>query len=69
MDANGLRETRARSHSGVKWMPEWGDEPHFQHGVTRPDWCISRQRVWGVPIVVFYCAECREPLTDKAILD
>jgi len=36
---------------------------------TRPDWCISRQRVWGVPIIVFYCDHCREPLTDRKILD
>jgi isoleucyl-tRNA synthetase len=36
---------------------------------SRPDWCISRQRVWGVPIVVFYCSACREPLTDRKILN
>ena len=36
---------------------------------TRPDWCISRQRVWGVPIIVFYCEGCREPLTDRKMLD
>ena len=34
---------------------------------TRPDWCISRQRVWGVPITVFYCEQCGEPLTDRKI--
>ncbi len=36
---------------------------------VRPDWCISRQRVWGVPIIVFYCEGCREPVTDRTILD
>ena len=36
---------------------------------TRPDWCISRQRVWGVPITVFYCEGCQEPFTDRKILD
>jgi isoleucyl-tRNA synthetase len=36
---------------------------------VRPDWCISRQRIWGVPIIVFYCDACREPLTDRRILD
>jgi isoleucyl-tRNA synthetase len=36
---------------------------------TRPDWCISRQRVWGVPIVIFYCEDCHEPLTDRRFLD
>ncbi len=35
----------------------------------RPDWCISRQRVWGVPITVFYCEGCAEPFTDKKVLD
>ncbi len=36
---------------------------------TRPDWCISRQRVWGVPIIAFYCEDCQEPMTDRKILD
>jgi isoleucyl-tRNA synthetase len=35
----------------------------------RPDWCISRQRVWGVPIIVFYCETCSEPFTDKQVLE
>ena len=35
----------------------------------RPDWCISRQRVWGVPIIVFYCDACGEPFTDKQVLE
>ena len=35
----------------------------------RPDWCISRQRVWGVPIIVFYCEACSEPFTEKRVLD
>ena len=36
---------------------------------VRPDWCLSRQRVWGVPIIAFYCENCQEPLTDRKILD
>jgi isoleucyl-tRNA synthetase len=36
---------------------------------TRPDWCISRQRVWGVPIIAFYCENCQEPMTDRKVLD
>jgi isoleucyl-tRNA synthetase len=35
----------------------------------RPDWCISRQRVWGVPIVVFYCEPCNEPVLEQSFLD
>jgi isoleucyl-tRNA synthetase len=50
-------------------MPEWGQERISNMVAARPDWCISRQRVWGVPIIVFYCDHCREPVTDRKILD
>jgi isoleucyl-tRNA synthetase len=69
MDNNGLRQRALDAIKGVKWMPEWGEERISNMVSTRPDWCISRQRVWGVPIVVFYCSACREPLTDRKILD
>jgi isoleucyl-tRNA synthetase len=65
----GLRQRALDAIKGVKWIPEWGQERISNMVSSRPDWCISRQRVWGVPIVVFYCAACREPLTDRAILD
>lgn len=51
----------------VKWDPAWGEERMANMIETRPDWCISRQRVWGVPIAVFLCATCGKPLNDKAI--
>jgi isoleucyl-tRNA synthetase len=69
MDRNGLREKTLAAIKNVHWMPAWGDERMSNMIATRPDWCISRQRVWGVPITVFYCAQCREPLTDRKILD
>jgi len=69
MDNNGLREKALDAIKGVKWIPEWGEERISNMVSSRPDWCISRQRVWGVPIVVFYCSACREPLTDRNILD
>ena len=50
-------------------MPAWGEERISNMIATRPDWCISRQRVWGVPIIVFYCEGCQEPLTDRKVLD
>jgi isoleucyl-tRNA synthetase len=50
-------------------MPEWGEERIYNMIATRPDWCISRQRIWGVPIIVFYCEGCREPITDRKALD
>jgi isoleucyl-tRNA synthetase len=51
----------------VKWDPSWGEERLSNMIATRPDWCISRQRVWGVPIAVFLCEGCRKPLNDHAI--
>ena len=51
----------------VKWDPAWGEERMANMIATRPDWCISRQRVWGVPIAVFLCKKCGKPLNDKAV--
>ena len=51
----------------VKWDPAWGEERMSNMIQTRPDWCISRQRVWGVPIAVFLCDGCGKPLNDSAI--
>jgi isoleucyl-tRNA synthetase len=69
MERNNFRQRALDSIRQVKWMPSWGEERISNMIATRPDWCISRQRVWGVPIVVFYCERCREPLTDRKILD
>jgi isoleucyl-tRNA synthetase len=51
----------------VVWDPAWGEERISNMIATRPDWCISRQRIWGVPIAVFLCDKCGEPLNDAAI--
>jgi len=69
MERNDFRKHALESIKQVKWMPSWGEERISNMIATRPDWCISRQRVWGVPIVVFYCDACREPVTDRAIQD
>jgi isoleucyl-tRNA synthetase len=69
MERNDLRARTLNAIKQVKWMPEWGEERIANMIATRPDWCISRQRVWGVPIVVFYCEKCQEPLKDRKILD
>jgi isoleucyl-tRNA synthetase len=50
--------------NSVKWDPAWGEERIANMIATRPDWCISRQRVWGVPIAVFLCQGCHQPLND-----
>jgi isoleucyl-tRNA synthetase len=69
MENNDLRQRALAAIKQVKWMPAWGEERISNMIAARPDWCISRQRVWGVPIVVFYCCKCREPLTSRHILD
>ena len=70
MEVNrNLRENALAAIKRVKWNPAWGEERIRQHDRERPDWCISRQRAWGVPIIVFYCDGCQEPLTDRKILD
>ncbi|MDE3104048.1 MAG: isoleucine--tRNA ligase [Acidobacteriota bacterium] len=51
----------------VKWDPAWGEERISNMIANRPDWCISRQRIWGVPIAVFLCERCHEPLNDAAL--
>ena len=57
----------------VVWDPSWGKERITNMIATRPDWCISRQRIWGVPIAVFLCAGCNKPIVDaglnRAVID
>jgi isoleucyl-tRNA synthetase len=53
--------------TSVKWDPAWGEERIANMIATRPDWCISRQRVWGVPIAVFLCESCNQPRMDSGL--
>ncbi|MBV9268982.1 MAG: isoleucine--tRNA ligase [Acidobacteriaceae bacterium] len=69
MDRNELRTRALEAIQNVKWHPEWGEERISNMVAMRPDWCVSRQRVWGVPITVFYCEACAEPFTDKHVLE
>ena len=62
-----LRTRTLQEIKKVKWDPSWGEERLSNMIETRPDWCISRQRVWGVPIAVFLCESCGKPLNDAAI--
>jgi isoleucyl-tRNA synthetase len=62
-----LRKRTLEDIKYVKWDPAWGEERMSNMIATRPDWCISRQRVWGVPIAVFLCESCGKPLNDPAV--
>ncbi|MGH9512201.1 MAG: isoleucine--tRNA ligase [Terriglobales bacterium] len=62
-----LRSRALEEIKKVKWDPNWGEERISNMIANRPDWCISRQRIWGVPIAVFLCAGCGKPLNNPEI--
>ncbi len=67
MEGNDLRKKALKEISEVQWTPSWGEQRI--HGMVegRPDWCLSRQRSWGVPLTVFTCTECNEVLKDASV--
>ncbi len=69
MDRTGLRADALAAIKTVRWIPAWGQERIEGMIANRPDWCISRQRSWGVPIAVFQCEGCGGHLLDRALID
>ncbi len=67
MKGGTLRSRTLEEIAKVKWDPAWGEDRISNMIATRPDWCISRQRVWGVPIAVFLCDSCGKPVNDPKV--
>ena len=66
---DGFRKETLDAIKTVKWIPSWGEERITKMVEDRNDWCISRQRTWGVPIPIFYCKECEKEYVTPESLD
>ncbi len=66
---DAIKEAAVKSCDGIRWKPDWGKERMTSMITERNDWCISRQRVWGVPIPIFYCDECGADIVTPETID
>ena len=66
---DGFRDESLEAIKGVKWYPKWGEERITKMIEDRNDWCISRQRTWGVPLPIFYCKNCEKEYVTAESLD
>ncbi|MGD9017841.1 MAG: isoleucine--tRNA ligase [Desulfobacterales bacterium] len=69
METTRLREESLAAIDTVRWIPLWGRDRIFGMIENRPDWCVSRQRAWGVPITVFVCKDCETVMMNETILE
>ncbi|MBI3003690.1 MAG: isoleucine--tRNA ligase [candidate division NC10 bacterium] len=69
MEGGALRQRALEGIRQVKWIPPWGEERISNMVAHRSDWCISRQRAWGVPIAVFSCTACRQVLARQDLIE
>jgi isoleucyl-tRNA synthetase len=69
MEKTELRKNALKAINEVTWIPPWGRDRIYGMVENRPDWCISRQRAWGIPITVFYCTACKQPLVNQGTID
>ncbi len=69
LEHEALRRRALDAIQGVQWVPPWGRERITGMIEHRPDWCISRQRAWGVPVVAFYCAGCDEAILSAEVAE
>ena len=69
MEKNELRQKALEAIDRVTWIPRWGRDRISGMIQNRPDWCISRQRAWGVPIVAFTCSSCDRLLMEESIVE
>ncbi len=69
MDQHDLRQRSQEVLRTADWVPRWGEARIDGMVANRPDWCISRQRIWGVPITLLTCKECGAPTIDETVFD
>ncbi len=66
---DAIKEDAVKSCDGISWKPDWGKERMTSMITERSDWCISRQRKWGVPIPIFYCDQCGADIVTPQTID